>query len=79
LQIHHQLRKHIHPLDELAHIASSALLDVEVVADFPGGGDEVLAIFSGQLQQVIARELAPTFLIISKWIWKMQFLISIIS
>jgi hypothetical protein len=79
LQVHNQLRKQIHPLDELAHIAGAALLDVEVVTDFPGGGDEILAVFSGQLKQVIARELAPTFLVISEWIWKTQILLKTTS
>jgi hypothetical protein len=47
------------------------------MTDLPGGGDEILAVFSGKLKQIVAREFAPTFFIISKRIWRTQILISI--
>jgi hypothetical protein len=42
------------------------------VTDLPGGGDEILTIFSGKLKQIVARELAPMFFVISKRIWRTQ-------
>jgi hypothetical protein len=47
LQIHHQIRELIHPLNQPAYITGSAIFDIEVVAYFPGSGDEVFAILSG--------------------------------
>jgi hypothetical protein len=36
------------------------------VTDLPGGGNKILAVVSGKLKQIVPRELAPTFLSISK-------------
>jgi hypothetical protein len=48
------------------------------MTNLPGGGNKILAIFSGQLKQIIPGKLAPTLLNISKRIWRKQFSISII-
>jgi hypothetical protein len=47
------------------------------VANLPGGGDEILAVISGELKQIIPGELAPMLLIVSKRLWRRQFPISI--
>jgi hypothetical protein len=66
LKIRHQLREEIHPLDKLADVASPALFDGEVVADLPTHGDKIFTVISDKLEEVLARKLAATFLIISK-------------
>jgi hypothetical protein len=47
------------------------------MTDLTGGEDEILAVFSCKLKQIVARELAPMFFIISKRIWRTQISISI--
>jgi hypothetical protein len=77
LQTNHQLRKKIHPLDKLSNVPGSAFLDIQVVANLPGGGYEILAVIASQLKQIVPGKLAPTLLVISKRIWRKQYSMSI--
>jgi hypothetical protein len=64
LKVNNQFRENIHPFDQVADIAGSTLLNVQVVVDFPARGDQIITIVSGKPDQIFTRELvAPVFFI----------------
>ena len=64
MKVNNQLREKVHPFDQVTDIAGSALLNVQIVADFPARGDQIFTIVSGKPEQIVTRELvAPVFII----------------
>jgi hypothetical protein len=64
LKVDNQLREKVHPFDQFTDIAGSALLNVQIVADFLARGDQIFTIVSGKPEKIVTRELvAPVFII----------------
>jgi hypothetical protein len=53
-------------LNKLADIASTALLDRQVMENLPTCADKVFAVISGELEKIIAGKLVLTLFIISE-------------
>jgi hypothetical protein len=72
LKVHNQLREKVHPLDQATDVAGSAILIVQIVADFPVCRDQIMTILSSKSDQIFTRELvAPLFFITKRLCTKM--------
>jgi hypothetical protein len=66
LEIDDQLRKERHFSDQFTNVAAATVLQRQVLANLARSGNQIFAIVSRKLDQIITRELITALLIVSK-------------